>query len=626
MPGVAAVFTADDLRDPPAAAERQRRGCERHAGGPVRSRGARARRGPLRRRAGRGGDRGFARARAGRGGGGLAGGRPARRRDRRGGGGGGRRSAALPRPRLERRARVRAALGCGRAGGRRRRRAARGSCNNALAPVPMETNAIAVVPEDGGGYTVWVRRRCRSTSGATWPSCSRSTRSRSGSWRPTWAAGSARSSSSIPEYAVVAAAAKALGRPVRWAESRSESMLNLTHGRAQVQHVEIGAKRDGTVVGMRVELLADMGAYPVGAFLPTTTQEMLAGVYTIPAIASRGRERGHERHAGRGLPRRGPAGGDGAGRARDGPDRRGARDGSGRGPPEEPDPRRRLPVHDRLRHDVRHRRLRARARRGAADRRRTEAPGGAGGATGARRPPAARHRRQHLRGDHRVRVEGVRLGGGGRRRHRHRAHRHVAARTGARDGDRADRLGGPGRAVRDGARRPFGQRRRASRRGHVGLAVAAGRRLGGRRADAGGRREGPHARRRTCSRWTRPISRNRGRAVRGRGRARARDHVGGARGGRGRPVSAAGGHDPRPRRVGDVPRAGVDVPVRCARGRRRGRLADRRRAAGASRRGRRLRPDPQPDARRRAGRTAGWRRASRRRCTRRSATTRPATR
>ena len=65
-------------------------------------------------------------------------------------------------------------------------------------------------------------------------------------------------------------------------------MLNLNHGRAQVQRVEIGAKRDGTVVGMRVELLGDMGAYPIGAFLPTTTQEMLSGVYAIPRIASRG--------------------------------------------------------------------------------------------------------------------------------------------------------------------------------------------------------------------------------------------------------------------------------------------------------------------------------------------------
>ena len=59
-------------------------------------------------------------------------------------------------------------------------------------------------------------------------------------------------------------------------------MLGLTHGRAQVQLVEIGARRDGTIVGLRVDLLADMGAYPIGAFLPVTTQEMLSGVYAIP--------------------------------------------------------------------------------------------------------------------------------------------------------------------------------------------------------------------------------------------------------------------------------------------------------------------------------------------------------
>ncbi len=66
-------------------------------------------------------------------------------------------------------------------------------------------------------------------------------------------------------------------------------MLGLTHGRAQVQLVEIGAKRDGTIVGLRADLIADMGAYPIGAFLPTTTQEMLSGVYTIRDVACRGR-------------------------------------------------------------------------------------------------------------------------------------------------------------------------------------------------------------------------------------------------------------------------------------------------------------------------------------------------
>jgi carbon-monoxide dehydrogenase large subunit len=47
--------------------------------------------------------------------------------------------------------------------------------------------------------------------------------------------------------------------------------------------------RDGTLVGLRVDILADMGAYPIGAYLPPTTRTMLPGVYRIPAVASRGR-------------------------------------------------------------------------------------------------------------------------------------------------------------------------------------------------------------------------------------------------------------------------------------------------------------------------------------------------
>jgi carbon-monoxide dehydrogenase large subunit len=92
-----------------------------------------------------------------------------------------------------------------------------------------------------------------------------------------------------PEYHAVAAVAARLGRPVRWQETRSESMVSLTHGRAQVQRVELGAKRDGTLVGLQAEILADMGAYPIGAFMPGTTQEMLCGVYRIPRVSSSGR-------------------------------------------------------------------------------------------------------------------------------------------------------------------------------------------------------------------------------------------------------------------------------------------------------------------------------------------------
>ena len=158
-----------------------------------------------------------------------------------------------------------------------------------LAPVPMETNAIAVIPEDDGGYTVWVSTQVPFDVRDDLAELLGVDKERVRVIAPDVGGGFGAKLLMYPEFAVVAAAAKKIGRPVRWSETRSESMVSLTHGRAQVQYLEVGAKRDGTVVGLRADLLADMGGYPIGAFLPTTTNEMLAGPYTIPRIAGRGR-------------------------------------------------------------------------------------------------------------------------------------------------------------------------------------------------------------------------------------------------------------------------------------------------------------------------------------------------
>ena len=160
--------------------------------------------------------------------------------------------------------------------------------NQRLAPVPMETDGIAVVPE-GDGYTVWVSTQVPFDVRNDLAELLGADRQRVRAIAPDVGGGFGAKIPVYPEYLVVAKAAQLLARPVRWFESRSESMLGLWHGRAQVQHVQIGARRDGTVVGMRVDIVADMGAYPLGAFLPATTGEMLAGVYRIPRIAYRGR-------------------------------------------------------------------------------------------------------------------------------------------------------------------------------------------------------------------------------------------------------------------------------------------------------------------------------------------------
>lgn len=161
--------------------------------------------------------------------------------------------------------------------------------NQRLAPVPMETNTLLALPEEGGGLTVWVSTQIPfdvRNDLAEWLGLEKG---RIRAIAPDVGGGFGAKLTIYPEYLVCAAAALRMGHPVRWMETRSESMLSMTHGRAQVNRFELGATRDGTIVGLRVDIVADTGAYPIATFLPATTQMMLSGVYRIPRIACRGR-------------------------------------------------------------------------------------------------------------------------------------------------------------------------------------------------------------------------------------------------------------------------------------------------------------------------------------------------
>ena len=87
------------------------------------------------------------------------------------------------------------------------------------------------------------------------------------------------------EY-VAAAVSKRLGIPVKWTEDRSEAFVATTHGRDILGYVDLAAKRDGTVVGLKLRLIADIGAYNMllTAAIPTLTTMMANATYNIPAI------------------------------------------------------------------------------------------------------------------------------------------------------------------------------------------------------------------------------------------------------------------------------------------------------------------------------------------------------
>ena len=88
-----------------------------------------------------------------------------------------------------------------------------------------------------------------------------------------------------PEEILCVIVARRLNKPVKYTESRSESLMAAHHGRDQIQDITITAKKDGTVTGLDVHLRADMGAYLrlVGPGVPVLGAFMFNSIYKFAA-------------------------------------------------------------------------------------------------------------------------------------------------------------------------------------------------------------------------------------------------------------------------------------------------------------------------------------------------------
>ena len=84
-------------------------------------------------------------------------------------------------------------------------------------------------------------------------------------------------------------AARAIGRPVRWAQTRSEAATAMGHGRASSHRIKIGGDRDGTIKAYEVAALQDSGAYPaMGTNITNNLKNSGTGVYDIAAASMSG--------------------------------------------------------------------------------------------------------------------------------------------------------------------------------------------------------------------------------------------------------------------------------------------------------------------------------------------------
>jgi carbon-monoxide dehydrogenase large subunit len=90
-----------------------------------------------------------------------------------------------------------------------------------------------------------------------------------------------------PEYVLITALSKKVGRPVKWQETRRENYIATTHGRDHVTDIEVGAKKDGTITALKVKTYANMGGVlsTIAPGIPTTLYgRLLSGAYKIPHI------------------------------------------------------------------------------------------------------------------------------------------------------------------------------------------------------------------------------------------------------------------------------------------------------------------------------------------------------
>jgi carbon-monoxide dehydrogenase large subunit len=155
-----------------------------------------------------------------------------------------------------------------------------------LAGAPMENNGILAEPGDTPGtMTCWISHQ---TPHAAHGAISAMLGMEPADLRVIcpWVGGGFGPKAAVyPEYLVVAAACRALGAPVKWAETRSEDMVSLVHGRDFVMTAKLGVTKDGKFTGLEGDVTANAGAYPaIGAILPMLTQMMSVGVYDIDKV------------------------------------------------------------------------------------------------------------------------------------------------------------------------------------------------------------------------------------------------------------------------------------------------------------------------------------------------------
>ncbi len=160
--------------------------------------------------------------------------------------------------------------------------------NQRVAPVPMEGRGVIANWEEGPRkLTVWTSSQTPHGDKHQISRCLGIPEHRLRVIVPEVGGGFGQKIPTHAEDCLLGWISRRIGKPVKWVETRTENLLNSSHGRGHVEWVEAGFSSEGRLLALKGRTLADLGAYPsyFGAAIPTFTHLLAPGPYAVPSIA-----------------------------------------------------------------------------------------------------------------------------------------------------------------------------------------------------------------------------------------------------------------------------------------------------------------------------------------------------
>ncbi len=154
-----------------------------------------------------------------------------------------------------------------------------------LAGVPMEVRAVAAAPDAvTGGITIWTSTQIPHGVRSALATALRLPENVLRVIAPNVGGGFGVKNQLYPEEIAVAKLAQQFNMPLKWAGTRVEHFVSTTHGRSQIADVAVAFDDDGTILGLRLYVIGELGAYPPFYDIAHLTGLMATGNYHIPAV------------------------------------------------------------------------------------------------------------------------------------------------------------------------------------------------------------------------------------------------------------------------------------------------------------------------------------------------------